>query len=149
MNSHVASWKTALVVGGERLGLVSSPGSHPCTGSPPELWAPLCLCCTEADRTPRLCTACKCYRKALVTGRTMLQRLMKSWEPQCQIPAPSRGCCLCISGPACLSLQVCSSAPVVAAVVLLSVARKKDTWARYLFCRPKLPAPPEWSVSNP
>lgn len=88
MNSHVASWKTALVVGGERLGLVSSPGSHPCTGSPPELWAPLCLCCTEADRTPRLCTACKCYRKALVTGKNNASEVNEVMGTSVPDPSP-------------------------------------------------------------
>lgn len=38
--------------------------------------------------------------------------------------------------PACLSLWVCSSVSIVS---LTSVARKKDTWVRYLYPRPKSP----------
>lgn len=88
------------------------PQRPPATGlqaGPLQPGAPLCLSATR-----RRITTPAVHRVQMLSkgpgggGRTMLQRLMKSWEPRCQIPAASRGRCLSASGPACLSSQVCS-----------------------------------------
>lgn len=149
-NSQVASWKTRCDCGGERLVSSSAPAATGLQAGPLQPRAPLCLSAARRRITTRAVHRVQMLSKGPGGGgRTMLQRLMKSWEPRCQIPAASRGRCLSASGPACLSSQVCSrprgsQRAAGCGSFTHSVARRQDTCPRTF---PADPGPPKWSVS--
>ena len=106
------------------------------------VWAELCIASLlhrgRAYHPSCALWVCKCYQNALVTGENNASEVD---EVMGTFRATSQPCPVAVVHPACLSLWVCSSVPIVS---LTSVARKKDTWARYLSPRPKSP---KWSVS--
>ena len=124
----------------------SAPAATLAQASPlPAVGSALSLCFQGQVMQLRLLTEWKCYQKALVTGKNNASEVNEVMGTAVPDPSPSRGCCRSASEPACLSLRICGPAPLRpwAPVGLQyftpSVARKKDSWARYLSCRSKAP----------